>query len=218
MEPFNTNIYPDIHPHLNVAQIQVVKNSVGPGKRFCIWLQGCQKRCPGCINQDFLAIKPALVTPVESLIIKINETKKEGIEGITLTGGEPILQAEALLPLLKEIRTHGFSVVCYTGFEYGELKKSKQPAIEQLLGLIDLLIDGPYLKDLPRGGPYCSGSNQKTRFLTNRYSPQDLIDRPETVITLGKDKVEFTGILGNDLMSKIRDKLKKHGVDMQGES
>ncbi len=256
-QTINTNIYPEIFPSLNIAKMQVVNNSAGPGRRFVIWLQGCQRNCPGCINASFLPLKTADIVSVDFLFAQIMELWQaelpDKIEGITLTGGEPLLQAEALLPLLIKVKNSGLSVVCYTGYDYDELQRdmespediSSEPATEpvtepvaqtfrsadvsaierqnisknkplqilrQFFRHIDLLIDGEFRRDLPRGGIYCASANQKLRFLTNRYSPDEMKNRPESTFTIGEGGMEFTGILSPDIADRMKRRLRELGV------
>jgi len=249
----NTNIYPEIFPSLNIAKMQVVANSAGPGCRFVIWLQGCQRTCSGCINTPFLPLKTAEIIPVDSILTIILQLwqadSPEKIEGITLTGGEPLLQAAALFPLLAKVKESGLSVICYTGFDYDELQRemespediTSQPVTEpvaqtfrsaddsssqkqnpsqnkplrilrQFFQHIDLLIDGEFRKDLPRGGTYCASANQKLRFLTNRYSPDEIKNHPESTFTIGEGGMEFTGILSPDIAEKMKMRLRQLGV------
>lgn len=249
----NTNIYPHIFPHLNVAKMQVVTNSAGPGRCFVIWLQGCQRNCPGCINTPFLSLETAEIISLDSLFARILglwQTKSpEKIEGITLTGGEPLLQAEALLPLLARVKESGLSVICYTGYDYDKLQKemespenitelpvaqtfrsagnsaddsspekqntSKKKPLQifrQFFQYVDLLIDGEFRKDLPRGGTYCASANQKLRFITDRYSPEEIKNRPESTFTIGEGGMEFTGILSPDIAEKMKKRLRELGV------
>ena len=83
---------------INVAKIIEVTEAEGPGLRTAIWVQGCLKRCQGCCNGRFLRIQPAEIITIYQVIEIINTAKeKHQIEGITLLGGEPFLQAESLL-------------------------------------------------------------------------------------------------------------------------
>ena len=66
----------------------------GPGNRFVIWLQGCPLHCPGCFNQPTHDINGGVDMNIEKLAAQINQTPD--IRGITLSGGEPLLQPELL--------------------------------------------------------------------------------------------------------------------------
>jgi anaerobic ribonucleoside-triphosphate reductase activating protein len=89
------------------------------------------------------------------------------IEGVTLSGGEPMQQAGLLAEVLRQVRPHrDLGVVCYTGYRYEALRLPSQKA---LLEHVDLLIDGPYRQDLHADLLWRASSNQRLLCLTNRY-------------------------------------------------
>ncbi len=65
---------------------------------------------------------------------------------VTFSGGDPMLQAEALLPLAKRLKDTGHNIWCYTGYTYEQV--AADSAMSQLLSYIDVLVDGPYIEDL----------------------------------------------------------------------
>lgn len=67
---------------------------------------------------------------------------------VTFTGGDPLYQAEALLPLAKSIKNAGYNIWCYTGFEFEELMKDSVPGVSALLDYIDVLVDGRFVEEL----------------------------------------------------------------------
>lgn len=137
----------------------------GPGKRFAIWVQGCPLRCAGCCNPQFLPFEGGETISAEDLIAEILATPD--IEGVTLIGGEPFAQAEALSPLAARVRGEGLSVMIFTGFPLEELR---EPAHQALLAMTDLLVDGPYRRDLPdRTRRWIGSTNQRIHFLSDRY-------------------------------------------------
>lgn len=83
--------------YLNLASIRLCTESEGPGKRFAIWVQGCERRCSGCCNPDMQEIRKNIVVDTKDLIELIHRTMLcNQIEGLSFIGGEPILQAEGL--------------------------------------------------------------------------------------------------------------------------
>jgi len=85
---------------LNIAHMTVTEVE-GPGKRLAIWFQGCLKNCVGCCNPHMIPIKPANIMAVDDVIKYIDSLN--GIEGITLLGGEPFLQAKNIIKVLDKI-------------------------------------------------------------------------------------------------------------------
>jgi anaerobic ribonucleoside-triphosphate reductase activating protein len=170
---------------INVARTLTRSAANGPGERFVLWVQGCPLECPGCWNPDtwpFDRRNPSTVGDLMSAIVAT-----EGIEGVTLTGGEPFAQARALTPLAVGIREAGLSLFVFTGYEMGELLRPEQRA---LLNLADVVVTGRYLVahrtfDLPWRG----SSNQSVHFLSQRYGPAEMIRVPQAEFHLGKDGV-----------------------------
>lgn len=150
----------------------------GPGLRACVWVQGCSIRCPGCFNPGTWSEKTGhLVTP-EELSSKIIATP--GLEGVTFLGGEPFDQAEPLAQLGRLVRAVGLSVMTFTGYEYQALRDGDSPGWRELLGITDLLVDGPYLRSLPdRQRPWVGSANQRFHFLSPRY--RHLADHLESI-------------------------------------
>ena len=109
----------------------------------------------------------------------------EDTEGVTVLGGEPLQQAESLLPLLRAVRDAGKSVFLYTGYELEELDDVQSACME----LADIAVTGRYLeeeRDLFL--TWRGSSNQQVRFLTERYSPEVMNEEAREVeVHLGKD-------------------------------
>jgi anaerobic ribonucleoside-triphosphate reductase activating protein len=86
-------------------------------------------------------------------------------DGATILGGEPFAQPDALLDLVRALRSHGCRhILCYSGYTYEELRRRAHglPAIGAVLDEIDMLIDGPYVAALADGaGPWTGSANQR---------------------------------------------------------
>jgi len=137
----------------------------GPGVRAVLWVRGCERHCPGCGNRNFWRTSKNHM-PVEMVAVKI--FAQGAIEGITLCGGEPFLQATSLARLADLCHIQGLSVVTFTGFTLSEL--GTVPNADELLKQTDLLIDGPYKQEFPETRRHWVGSqNQIFHFLTGRY-------------------------------------------------
>lgn len=113
----------------------------GPGERFVCWFQGCSIKCPGCFNPETHDRHGGFVSSTRELVDQI--TAVDGIAGVTISGGEPFDQAEALLELLTEIRNKTpLNTLVYSGFTLEELSLS--PAAISCLRQIDWLICGRF--------------------------------------------------------------------------
>ncbi|MDN3651340.1 4Fe-4S single cluster domain-containing protein [Thalassotalea ponticola] len=156
---------------LNLGAIVDATAAEGPGVRTAVWVQGCLKRCSSCCNPDFLKIKPANVIEVEQLKKRVEANKKNfGIQGITLLGGEPVLQANGLSELAQFAQSIGLSVMLFTGYELEELDESRFAGIAKLLNHVDVVVDGEFeLKHVEQNRNWVGSMNQKFHYLTNRY-------------------------------------------------
>jgi anaerobic ribonucleoside-triphosphate reductase activating protein len=106
-----------------------------------------------------------------------------GIEGVSILGGEPFLQASALAAFAREVREGGLSVMVYSGFTLEELRSGQRDGAAELLAQTDLLVDGRYLRELPEARRRWVGSqNQVVHHVTDRYAKDDpRFDLPNTV-------------------------------------
>ena len=140
----------------------IVRESVvdGPGFRYVIFSQGCKHCCKGCHNPDTHAMDGGYVVDTDSIIEDIRQSRY--IDGVTFSGGEPFLQAEAFIDIAEKLGEDNINIICYTGFTYEELIESRDESRLRLLGLIDTLIDGPYVEELKDLGlPYRGSGNQR---------------------------------------------------------
>ena len=162
----------------------------GPGVRAVIWLQGCPFDCSGCFNPGLRDFDGGEIVAVEELIEWV--LALEGINGISISGGEPTEQIQPLNCFLSVIKeSTELSVLLFSGRTGEEIHKLKGG--KELLGLIDVLIEGPYNRELANPpGIWPSSANQRIRFLTERYKNEDFSGLPETeiIITDQGDVVE----------------------------
>ena len=95
----------------------------GPGDRFVLWFQGCSHKCPGCYNKNIREPKRGIQFDVESLADNANNSR---LDGVTISGGEPFDQPQALLSLLKLLNDHiadyPFGIIVFTGYKIKEIK------------------------------------------------------------------------------------------------
>jgi anaerobic ribonucleoside-triphosphate reductase activating protein len=114
----------------------------GEGLRTTIFVQGCRRHCPGCHNPGTWDLAGGFDLDTDEVKKQLAAVKMQA--GITLSGGEPFLQAEALSEVAAYAKTLGLSIWAFTGFLYEELAAGT-PAQQALLKQIDVLIDGPFV-------------------------------------------------------------------------
>ena len=150
---------------LRISHIEPSTELLGPFERFVIWTYGCCFNCDGCLADN--------TKEGAHECIEIHELSQKIVgsacEGITVSGGEPMLQALELLELIGEVkRQRDIGVILYSGFTLEEIKEDAD--MSALLSKLDILIDGRYVKELDDGRAYVGSSNQVIHYLTPRYA------------------------------------------------
>lgn len=146
--------------------------------RYVFWVQGCPFACPGCFNPSTWAFTGGYLKTVEELV---KDILASGCDGLTISGGEPLLQREALLELIIQLEPYvlqgilKYGIICYSGFEIEEVEKFERS--EELLGLLDVLIDGKFVENLKTVDSIAGSSNQRFHFSKKE-------DRGNCIITL----------------------------------
>lgn len=166
---------------LNKAHFPVTV--LGPGRRIGLWLQGCSIRCKGCVSQDTWPADAAKAMPVKALIDWCRRVSHDGLDGVTISGGEPFDQPKALAALLTQLdawRTaagRDFDILCYSGYPLKTLEK-KHPKI---LARLDALIPEPYADGRPLGALWRGSDNQTLVTLSTRGAARyaDSVEAPQ---------------------------------------
>ena len=128
----------------------------GDGIRFAIFMQGCRRNCEGCHNPETHDLNGGRLIDTSEIISAIK--KNPLLDGITLTGGEPLLQIDAADELARAAKNFGMTVWCYTGYTFENLPPEAEPLLEN----VDVLIDGEFIesqRDLEL--QFCGSSNQR---------------------------------------------------------
>ena len=150
---------------LNIYHICEKSSALGPGTRFVIWVQGCLQKCKGCITPESRSLKVRHLVQIDKLAKSIINDNQ--INGITISGGEPFLQATNLTKLLRAVKEKrsDLNVMVFTGYTIEQLLSEKA---RHFIDYIDVLIDGPYLEDQRTEKGLRGSSNQRFHFLTER--------------------------------------------------
>lgn len=116
----------------------------GTGFRYTIFTQGCNHNCKGCHNTDSHDFLGGKEYQLDEILEEIKQNPM--LSGITLSGGEPLLQAKALLPFAESVISLGLNIWIYTGYTFEELiKLPNHDPIKKLLSLGEVLVDGPFI-------------------------------------------------------------------------
>jgi len=171
---------------------------LGPGKRIGIWLQGCSSECQGCVAKDTWSSDGGVVLPIKQLVAWCRQFELQGIDGITISGGEPFRQAGSLDVLLREL--HAWSdeldspvdYLCYSGYRFSLI----QERYPHILALLDTIIPEPFRIDLP-GKQLRGSANQPVIHLTDFGASRFSGLLGESQLEFGK-RMQFT-MEGNTL-------------------
>ena len=127
---------------LNLAGI--VGDSIvdGPGIRTTVFCQGCPHHCPGCQNPETWEFGCGTDMDEETIVDIVRSNPL--CRGVTFSGGEPFAQASGFAKLARLLKAAKYEVACYSGYTFEALLRGTQ-AQRDLLGTIDVLIDGPFL-------------------------------------------------------------------------
>ena len=120
----------------------------GEGVRTVIWTQGCPHACPGCQNPGTHDFDGGALFDVSEVIDELKTIKNQ--DGITLSGGDPVCQAEACYEISKASHEMGLNVWCYTGYlfdrELLEESRARCRWTDEMLSMIDVLVDGRFVE------------------------------------------------------------------------
>ena len=190
---------------LNIYMRQDVTEALGPGKRYALWVQGCKRNCRGCLSPGSRDFEKG--EWIDTLMLAKEIIQTEMIEGLTISGGEPFLQAKALCELVRYIKSKkDYGIIIYTGNLYGELLGSRDIYIKESLAFTDILIDGEYIEELNDGKSLRGSSNQKVLFLTQRYEADKIMFGNEgrnIELYIQNDHMRMVGIPSKGVLDKL---------------
>ena len=203
---------------LSLSRMHFPVTTLGPGRRIGIWFQGCSIRCPGCISADTWGPGHRRLS-LERLLEQITPWLHEA-EGITISGGEPFDQLDALRSLLEGLRRLSkLDILVYSGYSLEQLDKS----LLQTKGLIDALISDPYIEALSQTMALRGSDNQRLSLLTplgrarlGHY--ERLLEPTDKALDLMFDEsgsVWMAGIPRRDDLLRLRDLLHEQGHHLQ---
>ncbi len=149
----------------------------GPGLRFVVFTQGCTHGCQGCHNPGAWDPLGGAAISVVDLLEQVKTAKL--IKGVTLSGGEPFLQAEPLAWLGREVKKLGLDVITFTGYTWGmllTLAREEQP-VKKLLLVSDFIVDGPFiLAEMDLELPFRGSRNQRIIDVAKSIQTGDVIE------------------------------------------
>lgn len=191
---------------VGISRLHFPVTTLGPGRRVGLWFQGCSIRCAGCISVDTW---DAAEGPVASATVAAELARLAPFaDGLTVSGGEPFDQPDALAYLLGVWRAHSpRSIFLFTGFEH----EAVAPWLAAHPGLVDAVMTGPFRSDLPQHSALRGSDNQTLHILTGlgeefRSYERAAGDADRRLDVLFDDKGEawFAGIPARGDLARLR--------------
>ena len=196
---------------------------LGPGRRIGLWLQGCSIRCKGCVSQDTWPVDRGREIAIARLLGWCREVAQGGLDGITISGGEPFDQPQALAALLAALHRWraesgtDFDLLCYSGYPLATLRKRHA----RLLAQLDALIPEPYVDALPLAHRWRGSANQplvtlsprgEARYAAWRDAPAETVDK-RLQVSVDGDRIWYVGIPARGDMAALEAGCRERGVD-----
>jgi anaerobic ribonucleoside-triphosphate reductase activating protein len=152
---------------MQIGKILYPVTTLGIGERLGIWTQGCNRFCRGCSNPELQTFDETKDVSPQAIF---DATIGWEFNGVTISGGEPFLQAKDLKALVQLYSEAGVEdILVYTGFTLEELAAKKNEDIDYVLANISVLIDGPFVEALVDEVPLRGSSNQRVWVLNEKY-------------------------------------------------
>jgi len=131
---------------IRIAGIVEESAADGPGLRMVVFTQGCFHHCPGCHNPHTHDPAGGEWADTEEILKRFKANPL--LAGLTISGGEPVIQAAAAGALARGVKESGKTVLLYSGYTIEELQalSRKDEAVSFLLSYTDILIDGPFIE------------------------------------------------------------------------
>ncbi|MBU5437357.1 anaerobic ribonucleoside-triphosphate reductase activating protein [Tissierella sp. MSJ-40] len=130
--------------HIRIAGIEEESIVDGPGIRLVVFTQGCKHNCKGCHNPESHSLDGGNNMSIEDIVEKIKENPL--LSGVTISGGEPFLQAKTCAILANKVKEMGLNTMTYTGYTFEEIieRIDINKGWRELLYETDILVDGRF--------------------------------------------------------------------------
>lgn len=193
---------------------------LGAGRRIGLWVQGCRLACPGCASVDTWEPGNGRYWDEDELARElVAQIEGRVLDGLTITGGEPLDQAEQLAKVVEQVRVatmREVDVLVFTG--YAASAASKRAG--RLWGLIDAAVCGPYRQHEPSSEPLIASANQGMVRMSElgraRYPLTEEAERMQLQVTEGE--LVMVGLPRPGDLDRLAAALAQRGVHMGGAS
>lgn len=203
---------------VGISRVHFPVTTLGPGRRLGIWFQGCSLRCEGCISVDTWATAKELI-PVDQLMIELSSYLPL-VDGVTISGGEPFDQFEALLAIVVQLREKTkVDILVYTGYGIEDITDQ----LQQIKHYIDVLISDPFQRQSSQTLRLRGSDNQRLHCFTSQaiekftYYQRTLTteDKVLDVMFDAEGVIWFAGIPRRDDFVKLQTLLEQQGHQLK---
>lgn len=203
---------------LRLARVHYPITVLGPGRRVGIWFQGCSIGCSGCMSQD--TWDPTLGEAIDTgelCDLVLAARVDEGLDGVTISGGEPFQQAGALRALCAELRRRWSEVdiLVYSGYSIGRLQRLHADVLE----LLDAVVAEPFVASRPTDLPWRGSANQELTRLSHRardrYVEATSVQQPRLQVTVDEEGLWIAGIPRRGDLDRMREDLQRKGLELE---
>lgn len=203
--------------YLYINSISYPVTNLGPGKRIVLWVEGCSLKCKGCMAV-FMQEKRESSKKTVSEIFSVIKEASQGLDGITISGGEPFEQAESLYKLVQLIRreTH-LDIMIYSGYTIEELRKHTETT-NKLLGMIDILVDGRFEEANTNKKLWRGSDNQRFHILSEKakkygqYVEAEYNEERELHFEIQDNSFKIIGIPERGFFEELEKRCKELGL------
>lgn len=190
-----------------------IQDTLGPGCRVAVWVQGCSQACPGCMAPETWDRNGGRKVDVDALAEQILDNPDH--EGLTVSGGEPFAQAAPVAELLQRVRAAGWNTWVYTGWLREDLQARRDPDVDRLLAAADVLVDGPYRADRAGTFPFRGSSNQRILLQTGAIPESRVLAASGARVQVTLDDaggMVIVGIPPPHFMERLHEALERRGI------
>lgn len=199
---------------VRIARVHAPVTVLGPGRRVGVWFQGCTIGCAGCMSMDTWDADAGHVMTVAALTdIVVAAADEHGLNGLTVSGGEPFQQPTALRRLVLDVRRRwpGVDVLAYSGYPMRFLERHHGAILADL----DAVISEPFRSDAPTDAPWRGSANQRLVVMSTRARDvYDDVDGRPSRLQVGVDEggLHVLGIPHRGDLQRLQARLAERGV------
>ncbi|MET4049474.1 anaerobic ribonucleoside-triphosphate reductase activating protein [Rhodococcus sp. UYP5] len=209
-----------------LSRLHYPVRNLGFGRRAGIWFQGCTIYCKGCVSRDTWPFDPSSGVRVDDVVQWLRSIPFDAIDGVTISGGEPNDQPEALTELLVEVHewrsstTQPIDILLYSGRTPSELGDR----FDWMRGNVDVLVSGPYIAADATDCALRGSANQivhtfsdlaRTRYPADTLETDYSGQRRDISVHVDAESIWMVGIPTDGDMRKLEQRLASRGVDLR---